>query len=131
MMAEMAVEQERMRQHQQELFAKAARTAILFEQEEQSFVAKGMVSTETKFMSAVARSIIEGQYLSSADGQDQLVNVLMAATEAEISFAFYEQISEEHRQLVSRRMAFLVHPDKNGHQLAKDAFQKVQKSLAK
>jgi hypothetical protein len=28
-------------------------------------------------------------------------------------------------------MAFLVHPDKNGHHLAKDAFQKVQKSLAK
>ena len=125
MMAEMAAEQERMRQHQQEMFADAARQALYLDQEEQFTGSKVMVSAETKFMSAVVRIIIEGQFTATSESQDQLVNVIMAASEAEISHALYDQVPEEHRNKVTRRMAFLVHPDKNGHHLAKEAFQKV------
>ena len=53
----------------------------------------------------------------------------MAATEAQIGQAIVDQVPEQHRMRVVRRMVFMVHPDKNDHRYAKEAFQKLNSLL--
>lgn len=45
------------------------------------------------------------------------------------SYIYSEQIEKAKRAKVYRRLARIVHPDKNTHKFSKEAFQKLSSSL--
>ena len=57
--------------------------------------------------------------------REQMVEAIIAIGEDrmdEVVHAIFDQVGERHQQRVERRIKFMVHPDRNTHDRAKDAF---------
>lgn len=63
----------------------------------------------------------------SAQTMDDVVVFILRQPEQRL-IQFFQQIEQEKRVRAFRRLARMVHPDKNGHELAKEAFQKLLSS---
>lgn len=56
----------------------------------------------------------------------ELVEAVMQASQDEIAGAFVQEVqAAEQMARVERRIKFMLHPDRNGHTHAKDAFQRL------
>lgn len=52
----------------------------------------------------------------------QLVQAIIAATDDEIAGVFVDEVAADQMARIERRLKFMLHPDRNGHNLAKEAF---------
>jgi hypothetical protein len=78
----------------------------------------------------VVQRIIAGQHQFDEEEQQRMVEIIINNTEVDIGHAIFDQIAEDqHRGRVEKRIAFMMHPDKCAHQDAKEAFQKLYRSL--
>ena len=57
-----------------------------------------------------------------------LVEAVMAATEDQIAEAFAQEVAIDQFMRVVRRIKFILHPDRNTHPKATDAFQRLSSS---
>lgn len=59
---------------------------------------------------------------------NDLVEAVIAATDDQVAGVFAEEVGADQMARVDRRMKFMLHPDRNGHNLAKEAFQRLSNS---
>lgn len=57
-----------------------------------------------------------------------LVEAVMAATEDQIAEVFAAEVAADQMVRVVRRVKFMIHPDRNAHPQATDAFQRLSSS---
>jgi len=77
----------------------------------------------------MVQRIIAGQHQFNEGEQQRMVDIIINNTEIDIGQAIMDNAAEEHRARVEKRMAFMTHPDKCAHKDAKEAFQKLYRSL--
>ena len=66
--------------------------------------------------------IVAGEFQINEENQNRIVEFIMGATEQQIANIIINEVQEEQRKRVMRRISFMVHPDKCNHKDAKNAF---------
>ena len=59
---------------------------------------------------------------------NQLVEAIIVANEDEIAQVFHQEVAADQVARVERRLKFMLHPDRNCHKMAKEAFQRLSNS---
>ena len=70
----------------------------------------------------IVERMIAGQHQFDEEDQQRMVDIIMGNAEIDIGQALFDHVAEEHRGRIEKRMAFMMHPDKNAHANAKEAF---------
>ena len=68
------------------------------------------------------QQIVAGEFQINEENQNRIVEFIMGATEQQIANIIINEVQEEQRKRVMRRINFMVHPDKCNHKDAKNAF---------
>jgi len=74
------------------------------------------------------QQIVAGDFEVNEENQNRIVEFIMQATEQQIAQVMINEVQQEQRKRVMRRINFMVHPDKCNHVDAKNAFQKLSSS---
>ena len=82
-----------------------------------------------QFLEAIIKDIEEDAQVDEAR-QFNLVEVILRIDLEEFFMRNFKVADRDHAK-VERRIKFMLHPDKNTHRNAKDAFQKMCNSMSK
>lgn len=73
-------------------------------------------------MQNIVERIVNYNFAFDREEAHRIVDIIIENDADVIGHIVFDQVAEAHRQRVERRIAFMVHPDKNTHNNATDAF---------